>query len=197
MKESKQLILNAAINEFFEMGYDGARVDNIAARSGLNKAMIYYHFKNKEELYICVLESMVDTLITSIRPNMVFSGSIKDKLEKIIDGYVGFFQSNPQFPKIFFREIASGGTYLKEIFREKMLPIIGFLQYTLKEGVTSGELKDTDYKFFILSVIGPFIIFFLGKPIFEVLLNHEYNENTIDEFKQFIFDTVYYGVKKR
>ena len=50
-------ILAAAMVEFSERGLNGARVDNIAARTRTNKRMIYYYFKSKERLYIAVLEN--------------------------------------------------------------------------------------------------------------------------------------------
>ena len=50
-------ILAAAVKEFTEKGYAGARIDAIAARSGANKRMIYHYFGDKEGLYLAVLES--------------------------------------------------------------------------------------------------------------------------------------------
>ncbi|NDU79447.1 TetR family transcriptional regulator, partial [Actinomadura sp. DSM 109109] len=49
-------ILAAAVREFTERGYEGARVDNIARRAGVNKRMLYHYFGNKEALYVAVLE---------------------------------------------------------------------------------------------------------------------------------------------
>ena len=49
-------ILAAAVKEFTEKGYSGARIDAIAARAGANKRMIYHYFGDKEALYLAVLE---------------------------------------------------------------------------------------------------------------------------------------------
>ena len=49
-------ILEVATQEFVRVGYSGARVDAIAARTRTSKRMIYYYFKSKEGLYIAVLE---------------------------------------------------------------------------------------------------------------------------------------------
>jgi len=48
--DNKARILEAAAAEFAERGFDGARVDSIALRAGVNKALIYYYYSNKEEL---------------------------------------------------------------------------------------------------------------------------------------------------
>ena len=50
-------VLAAAVKEFAEKGYGGARIDSIARRAGANKRMIYHYFGGKEDLYLAVLES--------------------------------------------------------------------------------------------------------------------------------------------
>ena len=52
---SPDRILAAAAAEFAERGFAGARVDRIARRARVNKAMLYYHFKSKEGLYRTLL----------------------------------------------------------------------------------------------------------------------------------------------
>ena len=55
-KPTRELILEAATIEFATKGIGGARVDEIAARSGANKRMIYHYFGDKQGLYLAVLE---------------------------------------------------------------------------------------------------------------------------------------------
>src|SRR5262245_62549035 len=50
-------ILTVATAEFADRGYDGARVDEIAARTSTTKRMIYYYFGGKRQLYVAALES--------------------------------------------------------------------------------------------------------------------------------------------
>lgn len=61
-ERTKSLILAAASTEFAEKGYAGARVENIAERSGSNKRMLYYYFQNKEELFVAVMEETYKTI---------------------------------------------------------------------------------------------------------------------------------------
>src|SRR5688500_20300005 len=57
-RDSHAAILQAAALEFSERGFDAARVDRIATRARLNKAMIYYHFGSKDGLYLAVLRGV-------------------------------------------------------------------------------------------------------------------------------------------
>ena len=57
---SKEKIIKAAIKVFSAEGYDSASMDEIARVARLTKPMIYYHFKNKKDLYLYLLESHVE-----------------------------------------------------------------------------------------------------------------------------------------
>src|SRR5258708_26645473 len=54
--ETRTRILDAALREFSALGMAGARMDQIAAAAGVNKALLYYHFDSKENLYIAAVE---------------------------------------------------------------------------------------------------------------------------------------------
>ena len=56
--QTERKILAAAVEVFAEKGFDGARTDEIAAKSGVNKAMIYYYFKSKDNLYTVIVETI-------------------------------------------------------------------------------------------------------------------------------------------
>ena len=51
-----QLILTAALKEFSSRGFSGARIDEIAEKTNFSKRMIYYYFKDKQDLFVRCLE---------------------------------------------------------------------------------------------------------------------------------------------
>ncbi|MEM0999894.1 MAG: TetR/AcrR family transcriptional regulator [Bacteroidota bacterium] len=55
-QKTQQKILRAARTEFLDQGFSGARTQAIADRAGVNKALLHYHFGNKEQLFRKVLE---------------------------------------------------------------------------------------------------------------------------------------------
>lgn len=67
--DSQHSIFQAAIDEFAAHGFHGARMDRIAERSSINKAMIYYHYKNKENLYIAVITYIATSIFEKIANN--------------------------------------------------------------------------------------------------------------------------------
>ena len=69
---SRKRILDAARAEFSEKGFDGARVDSIAQRAEVNKALIYYYFKSKDEL----LQELLRTFLEDRRRQRPTQGPI-------------------------------------------------------------------------------------------------------------------------
>lgn len=63
-KTAKKRILKAAAQEFAEKGFDGARVDTIAKNAMVNKALIYYYYKNKEELLELLFNELIETALS-------------------------------------------------------------------------------------------------------------------------------------
>ena len=61
-EKTKAAILKAALHEFASEGVSGARTDEIARAANVNKALLYYYFKDKETLYGAVLESIFEGL---------------------------------------------------------------------------------------------------------------------------------------
>ncbi len=59
-EESRAAILQAAVREFSREGVAGARTDAIARAAGVNKALLYYYFKDKETLYAAVLDQVFE-----------------------------------------------------------------------------------------------------------------------------------------
>ena len=64
-EETRRRILKAATEVFAERGFDGARVDRIAAKARINKQLLYHHFGNKDELFTAVLESEYKSIRTA------------------------------------------------------------------------------------------------------------------------------------
>src|SRR5580698_7315027 len=65
-EESRAAILRAAAQEFAEHGIAGARTDVIAREAEVNKALLYYYFKDKETLYSAVLDNAFSGLTSTV-----------------------------------------------------------------------------------------------------------------------------------
>src|ERR1700730_17157636 len=87
-EESRAAILNAAVAEFAEHGIAGARTDSIARSARVNKALLYYYFKDKDALYEAVLDHVFSGLLERIMP--VFASDLPPR-QKILNYVAAYF----------------------------------------------------------------------------------------------------------
>jgi AcrR family transcriptional regulator len=117
---SKEKIVRAAIRVFSLKGYDRASMDEIAKTARLTKPMIYYHFKNKKDLYLYLLESNVERFYSRLQDILTAPRDHLQILSMLIDYYDESFRTNPEMLQLFQRETVGNGRLL-EHFTEKYL----------------------------------------------------------------------------
>jgi len=110
-------ILEAAASVFSEVGFAGARVDEIADRAGVNKAMIYYHIGDKETLYAEVINNIIGNTAETISREIKDVQDPEEKLRIYIRTFARNVDNNPQVAPVMMREVASGGKHLPEVVR--------------------------------------------------------------------------------
>lgn len=162
---TRTAILAAAATEFAAHGFAGASVDAIAAGSGFNKAMIYYHFANKEGLYVEILRdvfrgmgSRTGEIAASVAPPAA-------KIEAFIDALNDMATSRPYMPRIMMREMAEGAVRLDAETLRLMARIFNNLRLVLEEGRRAGVFAPADPVVTYFSLISPVIFFRATTPI--------------------------------
>ena len=136
-------ILAAAVKEFTEKGYSGARIDAIAARAGANKRMIYHYFGDKEALYLAVLESGYAGIRSAEAGLHLTDLEPKAAIEKLIDFTWEYFLAHPEFLSLLNTENLHRAKYLKRSARVFNLhsPLVAAISDILKRGVERGEFR--------------------------------------------------------
>lgn len=94
-------IIQIAINEFAQFGYDESSISRICQNTNLTKGKIYHHFKSKDELFIACIEQCFQEL-TQYLKSCSFNGDIENALISYFDARQNFFKRNPNYMKIFF-----------------------------------------------------------------------------------------------
>jgi TetR/AcrR family transcriptional regulator len=136
-------IISAARGEFAEKGFEGARVDEIARKANVNKAMLYYHVGDKKTLYAEVLHGVIGRVAERVEQEIEKAGNPEEKLRTYISEFYNAISSNPEMPRIMIREIASGGINLPEIFFKDLLRIISIITGVIEAGTKSGVFIKT------------------------------------------------------
>jgi AcrR family transcriptional regulator len=194
---AQQRILDAASAVFAEEGFAGARVDEIAHRAGVNKAMLYYHVGNKQDLYTAVLTRNFDRMDEALVDAVKMGGSAPDRLRAIIAGVAQALKAIPDHPRIVLREFASGGTNLQPEVLERMVKILGMVRHLLADGVRSEEFRATDPVMPHLTLIGASLILNaaapLGERVSEIDTGIGFPDDEAD-IGSFLADLLMYGI---
>jgi len=162
---AQQKILDAASAVFAEEGFAGARVDEIAHRAGVNKAMLYYYVGNKQALYTSVLTRNFGRMEEALDEALARGGSAIERLEALIAGVARTLRDLPDHPRIVLREFASAGTNLQPEVLERMVQIIGRVRGLLYDGVDNGQFRATDPVMTHLALVGASLILSAVSPL--------------------------------
>lgn len=163
--DTRARILQAAAEVFADIGFAGARVDEIAARAGVNKAMLYYHVGDKEHLYATVLTETIDRVPPILRKALENVHTPAEKLQCVLDTMATLPTTNPHFVPIMLREIASGGATLPDEMLVRMAAIFRVVSDVLAEGVASGDFRATDPLLTHVTLVGSMIFLVASQPI--------------------------------
>lgn len=138
---TRRNILDAALVEFAAKGLAGARVDEIAARSGANKRMIYEYFGNKDGLWLTVLERAYERMREEEHAIDVARMSPVDGMRYLMEFNFKFCSRNPDFIALLNAENLHKASYLKnskkirELYTPLLVVITDLLQRGQKDGV--------------------------------------------------------------
>jgi len=185
--ETKKKIMEAAYKEFAERGFDGARMQKIAERAKINKAMLHYYFKDKETLYETVMEYFHNFFDQIIAEKNVDAKDRITFLRQTVNAYYEIFFEYPEFKKIFMQEIASGLKTMKKIFLKQNPKEIKnimekfFLLNKIRELQKSQEIRnDIEDEHVMLSIIGLIESTLMQTTIAKQIL--DFNEKELNEF---------------
>jgi TetR/AcrR family transcriptional regulator len=162
---SPEQILDAAAREFAERGYAGARVDRIARRAAVNKAMLYYHFASKRQLYRTLLRRMFARAADRLNAIAGSAAAPPAKLDRVIAELAALIQEHPVFPAIMMREVAEGGAHLDRPTLAALAAVPRAVAAIVEDGVRRRAFRPIHPVFAYFSLLAPIVFYLAGAPI--------------------------------
>jgi TetR/AcrR family transcriptional regulator len=182
---TRKAILDAAIREFSTHGLSGARTEAIAESAGANKALLYYYFKSKKELYTAAIEAVsldvVGDALAALDP--VYSAGERllrtalNHFDRILTKRE--FQSLLQQEMVRFHRDESGIAPM--VFQSTFKPLMEKMQNAVAEGIRKRELCKVDVLQVIVSIFGANVFYFLSAPMMQSSL--PFNPFDLDALK--------------
>jgi TetR/AcrR family transcriptional regulator len=178
--ETQQKIIQAAHEVFIEKGLEGARMQEIADRAGINKALLHYYFRSKDQLFDAVFQEVIGTVMPTFTEKIGPDFNIMDLITSFIGFYNDFFRKNPQFPQFFFHEIWQ--------HPDKLASFIKSQKVNPAELVKNAKSKippiiDSEYlpQHMIANVLGMCLFPHIARPLFQRLF-FENDDVLYDQF---------------
>jgi TetR/AcrR family transcriptional regulator len=172
-EESRAAILKAAVREFAEEGVAGARTEAIARSAGVNKALLYYYFKDKEAIYRAVLDQVFGGVRAAIHKALSQDLPPGEKLARYVCAHFDYIASNPLYPRIVQAEFLGAGhgdpSRLQRLAKQYFRPVFQDLSGLLHEGAQSGDFRRVDPLHFIPSMISVIVSYFNTAPVIKIM----------------------------
>src|SRR3954471_16434236 len=164
---TRKKLLTAARREFARNGLAGARVDEIAARAGVNKQLVYHYFGDKDALYLAVLEWVYEDIREQER-RLNLEGLPPEKaIRKLIEASFDHLAANPDFIVLLNDENRGGARHVRGSTRLEAMhsPLVKSVSHILHEGVRVGIFrKGIDPVQLYISIAGLSYFFLSNTP---------------------------------
>ena len=166
---TRQALLTTGAKLFAERGFDGARVDEIARKAGVNKAMISYHFGGKRKLYIAILTATLTDLASRLKALLETNDPPATLLRRFVSTFVEAMQQSPTVPAILVRELLSGGRHVDRHLLPHFLALFAVVREIVERGVRDGSFRSVHPTLTHFGLIGSLLFFFITAPVRERL----------------------------
>lgn len=170
MKNRKDIILEVAEEEFARNGYEGANICRIAKKVGVTHVLLYYHFQNKENLFMEVLQRKIDGFIQSVLPPQETETLYFIKnLDNLVAQNFDFIAENAAFAKLIVNESTSLPS-LADIAHTRYREYLERLQHALDVEQAAGNIAATNAEQLVLNIFSLNIMSVVVMPSIEALL---------------------------
>jgi AcrR family transcriptional regulator len=167
---SKEKVLKAATRVFSRKGYDGASMREIAAAARLTKPMIYYHFKNKKDLYLHLLETHIGTLHDGLLSALQSGHDHIAVLGRIIDLYDETFRSSPEMFYLIQRETTGEGRFVELLTKKYFVDMQVRMAQFFRDGIRQGSFRPSiNPELCSLSLVAILMFHFSQGPVVQQL----------------------------
>jgi TetR/AcrR family transcriptional regulator len=199
-KNTETLIFETAKEVFTEKGFEGARMEEISQKAGINKALLHYYYRTKEKLFNAIFEKVMGEFFSNVSQMMISEAPIFSKIEFFVDAYITLILKNPHIPNFIINELNRNPKRLVTIFEST--PIVkgnvfdSFAQMVKKE-IDNGVIEPIAPEQLIVNIIGLSIFPIIARPILQGILfkndrkkYNEFLEQRKKEVARFVIDAI-------
>lgn len=174
-KDRREQILQAALTCFARKGYHLTTMDDIVAESGLSKGSLYWHYKNKLDLFLSIMNWYFAQMEQELEASIQAAPTATAKLQTLAEIVAQLF-SNPELEPLvnvlvdFYAETRHDAE-VEAAMQQVLLPYIEFVANIVEAGVAAGEFKPVNARQIAVALMAAFD----GLYLYGLMLRDEFD----------------------
>lgn len=195
-ENTEEQILDAAKSVFQTKGMDGARMQEIADKAGINKAMLHYYYRSKQLLFEAVFKNAFSLLAPQLNAILNDDSSIEEKIKNFTSNYISFIIKHPYLPNFIIQELNRNQDFILKLKDNKGFPNLDKFKNQVNDEVGKGIIKPISGEQLFINILALSIFPFVAKPLIMALTNSDkkaYNQLLEDrktEVAHFIINSI-------
>jgi AcrR family transcriptional regulator len=166
---TEKKILDAAKTVFQKKGMDGARMQEIADKAGINKSLLHYYFRSKEKLFERVFDEAFILFFMEVKKMLMSDMPIIERLTFFISSYLDMLQKNPHIPAFVINEINRNPDILVKLFRKSIEftgeDVFDVFQQQIDTEAGKGKIRKADIRHLVVNIIAMCVFPMISRPI--------------------------------
>lgn len=169
--DSKEAILDAAEARFAAKGFDSTTIKQIAGEAGVNTALIYYYFADKEALYHAMVERLITRIAGAMGTVLARAADPAAAVRDFARNHHAFLESHPRMPRLVVRELVDhDASHAQEAIRHLVASTFERLRAAIAAGQASGVFRsDVDPRFAAISLVSQTTYFNVARPAISLI----------------------------
>jgi TetR/AcrR family transcriptional regulator len=194
-EKTRAMILTTAERIFAQTGLAGARTNLIAKAAGVNKALLYYYFKSKEDLYEAVVEDHFRRFNDRALELLGSKGPARGILLEYVSLHFDFITAHRQSAPLFQQFMMVRGKRTERLIRRYFKPRSDAVRKLLERGVRAREFRRTDLFHTAVSIISLIVFYFSAAPVLQMMGHHNaHSAENLQLRKREVLDFIRYAL---
>lgn len=169
--QTENQILEAAQNVFQEKGMDGARMQEIADKASINKAMLHYYYRSKQQLFEAVFKKAFSLIAPQLNAILNDDSSVEDKVKNFTHNYISFIVKHPYLPNFIIQELNRNPQFIAQLKTNVAFPTIEKFKKQVKNEVDQGILRPVSAEQLFINILALNIFPFIAAPLIKTFTN--------------------------
>ena len=170
-KNTESKILNAAEKIFQAKGMDGARMQEIADKAGINKSMLHYYYRSKQLLFEAVFSKAFSLLAPQLNAVLNDDSSIEEKIKSFTHNYISFIIKHPYLPNFIIQELNRNPEFVKSISQNSAFPNLEKFKIQVAFEIENKIIKPIEAEQLFIHILSLNIFPFVATPLIKAFIN--------------------------